>query len=51
MKENMNKVPPHCYSQRMLNPFRGVMNVLDTGDAYSFAYLHGAQNIILDLLT
>ena len=29
----MEKLTPHCYSQRMLNPFRGVMNVIDTGDA------------------
>ncbi len=29
----MNRLKPHCYSQRMLNPFRGVMNVIDTGDA------------------
>ncbi len=29
----MNGLFPHCYSQRMLNPFRGVMNVIDTGEA------------------
>ena len=29
----MNLPKPHCYSQRMLNPFRGVMNVIDCGDA------------------
>ena len=29
----MQDIKPHCYSQRMLNPFRGVMNVIDTGDA------------------
>ena len=30
---NMEKIKPHCYSQRMLNTFRGVMNVIGTGDA------------------
>ncbi len=29
----MHHIKAHCYSQRMLNPFRGVMNVIDTGDA------------------
>jgi len=29
----MNRLKPHCYSQRMLNPFRGVMNVIDTINA------------------
>ena len=29
----MEILKPHCYSQRMLNPFHGVMNVIDTGDA------------------
>lgn len=29
----MQQIKAHCYSQRMLNPFRGVMNVIDTGDA------------------
>lgn len=29
----MNTIKPHCYSQRMLNPFRGVMNIIETGCA------------------
>lgn len=29
----MSRLKPHCYSQRMLNPFRGVMNIIDTGNA------------------
>ncbi|MFV1983892.1 MAG: hypothetical protein ACC657_10175 [Thiohalomonadales bacterium] len=29
----MNQFKPHCFSQRMLNPFRGVMNVIEAGSA------------------
>jgi len=29
----MNQFRPHCFSQRMLNPFRGVMNVIEVGSA------------------
>jgi hypothetical protein len=29
----MNEFKPHCFSQRMLNPFRGVMNVIEVGSA------------------
>lgn len=29
----MDTIKPHCYSQRMLNPFRGVMNVIELGNA------------------
>ncbi len=29
----MNQFKPHCFSQRMLNPFRGVMNVIEVGNA------------------
>jgi len=29
----MKILTPHCYSQRMLNPFRGVMNLIDIGNA------------------
>jgi hypothetical protein len=32
----------HCYSQRQLGPYRGVMHVLDTGDALAFT-ADGAQ--------
>ncbi|VAW91087.1 hypothetical protein MNBD_GAMMA22-2620 [hydrothermal vent metagenome] len=29
----MSQFRPYCYSQRMLNPFRGVMNVIEAGNA------------------
>jgi len=29
----LNQFKPHCFSQRMLNPFRGVMNVIEVGNA------------------
>jgi len=29
----MTQFKPHCFSQRMLNPFRGVMNVVEVGNA------------------
>lgn len=31
----MDDLMPLCYSQRRLNPFRGVMSVIETGDTDS----------------
>ncbi len=33
MDYTMSQFKPHCFSQRMLNPFRGVMNVIEVGSA------------------